>query len=119
MNHVEVKIVLRKNNIYLVEWTESGNPNRAWVTPDMVVSETSETAIVNNPSAGIPYGANFAEMITLFATPEDVDREFKRRGIWTIADLRAKPQDALAAIQSVYRVDLARVLQAAKMYEES
>lgn len=114
-----VKIILRKNNITLVEWTEGDQLKRAWVTPDMIATESGAVANVFNPSAGIPYGVNFAEMITLSATPADVDREFKRRGIWTIADLRARPQDAKAAIQAIYGVDLARVLQAAKHYEDS
>ena len=118
MNHIETKIIQRKNGIMLVEWTDQATPHRSWVTPDMIVEESGTTAIIDNPAAGIPYGVDFTRLIVLSTTPEDIDREFKRRGIWTIADLRARPQEAVGAIQAAYRLDLGRVLQAAKAYED-
>ena len=116
-NKTKTKIIQRKNGVLLVEWMYS----RAWVTPDMIVSQDDEIAHVINPSAGIPYGVDFAQIINeigMEASPENIDREFKRRGIWTIADLRARPQEAVSAIQAAYRMDLGRVLQAAKAYED-
>ena len=118
MNHIKTKIVQRKNGITLVEWTDQATPKRAWVTPDMIVEEAGTSAVVDKPDAGIPYGVDFSHLIVLSTTPEDIDREFKRRGIWTIADLRARPQEAVSAIQAAYRLDLGRVLQAAKAYED-
>jgi len=118
MNHITTKVIQRKNGILLVEWIDQGTPNRAWVTPDMIAEDSGASAIVDNPAAGIPYGVDFARLIVLSTTPEDIDREFKRRGIWTIADLRARPQEAVSAIQAAYQMDLGRVLQAAKAYED-
>lgn len=118
MNHVVTKIIQRKNNITLVEWIDGQTPRRAWITPDMIVSESGTEATIDHPEAGIPYGVDFSRMVVLSTTPEDIDREFKRRGIWTIADLRAKSNEAVGAIQAAYRIDLGRVLQAAKLYED-
>lgn len=116
---VATQVVLRKNNLNLVEWQENGYPKRAWVTPDMVVGQSGSTAMVEQPGQGIPYGVDFSRVEMLSVTPHDVDRELKRRGIWTIADLRARPNDAVGALQAVYGFDLARLLQWAKDFEKS
>jgi len=39
-------------------------------------------------------------------------------GIWTLDELVNNPNAAIAALQSVYRVDLVALLQAARNYEK-
>jgi len=114
-----VQIILHKNDLHLIEWQEMGKPHRAWVTPDMIESKSGKTAVVKNPGAGIPYGMDWTPLITLSATPEDFDRELKRVGVWTIQDLRDKPNEALSALRSVYGIDMAVLLQAVKALESS
>ena len=114
-----VQIILRKNDLLLVEWQEMGMPYRAWVTPDMVVEDRpkGKTTTVKNPGAGIPYGMDWSPLIQVNATPRDFDRELKRVGIWTVQDLRDKPNEARSALQSVYGMDMAALLMAVKAYE--
>lgn len=114
-----VQIILRKNDLHLVEWKEQDKPQRAWVTPDMIVSEDppSRSMVVKNPGAGIPYGMDWTPLISISATPEDFDRELKRVGIWTVQDLYDKPNEARSALQSVYGMDMAALLMAVKAYE--
>ncbi|HUW94629.1 MAG TPA: hypothetical protein VMW58_02485 [Anaerolineae bacterium] len=114
-----VRIILHKNDLHLAEWQEGGSYHRAWVTPDMFKSydKIGKSAVVTNPSAGIPYGLDWSRMVTLSATPRDVDRELKNAGIWTAEDLRENPNGARAALQSVYGFDMAALLMAVKEYE--
>ena len=112
-----VQIILRKNDLHLVEWRERQMPHRAWVTPDMIVSKSDKQAVVRNPRAGIPFGMDWTPLISISATPEDFDRELKRVGIWTIEDLRARPNEVISALQAVYGMDLAALFRAVKEYE--
>lgn len=114
---MEVRVVRRKNGLLLVEWQEGDLPKRAWVTPDMVLDDQESVAVVDNPSAGIPYGVEFWRLVEMAATPQDLDRELKRRGIWTAEDLRAHPNVVLSALQDVYGVDLAALYQAVSRLE--
>lgn len=115
----EVRVVRRKSNLMLVEWQDSEIPKRAWVSGDMIREDKGETALVDRPDAGVPYGVEFWRLFRLNkVTPQDVDKALKRRGIWTIADLRADPNAALAAIQSVYGFNLSALLLAADKYEK-
>lgn len=116
---VEVRVVQQERDLYLVAWSERGKSKRAWVTPDMVVTQTDNAATVYDPGAGVPYGVEWHRLIELGdVTPRKLEEELHRRGIWTIADLRNKPQEVVGAIQSTYAFGRAQLLQAAERYEE-
>lgn len=112
----KVTLIRSKGGKSLVEWVYGGKLRRSWVPMDEVHKEGEEHR-VERPSAGVPYGHNFAKMLTPSVTPDAIDAELKKRGIWTIEDLRANPNSALGALQSTYGVDLAALFQAADMYE--
>lgn len=115
----EVQVIRRKANLMLVEWIDSEMPKRAWVSGDMVIEDRGMTALVARPEAGVPYGVEFWRLFTTNqVTPQDVDKALKRRGIFTIADLRANPNVALNAIMSVHGFNLSALLQAAEQYEK-
>lgn len=115
----EVQVLRRKNGLMLVEWNEAATPKRAWVSGDMLRKDNGDTALVDKPQAGVPYGVDFWRMVKISkVTPEQLDAEMKRRGIWTLADLRANPNVALAAIQSLFGLNLSALLMAADQYEQ-
>lgn len=115
----QVVVIARKNDLMLVEWNHLGSPHRAWVTPDMVIEDKGVMASVRDPNAGIPFGMDWTRVGPLGVTPLDIDRELKRRNIWTIADLRARPNEVVGALQSAYGMDLARILTWAKEFEKA
>ena len=113
-----VQISLRKSGWVLVEWTDTeGKLRRAWVVPQ-TVKESGPSPLVDRPERGTPYGVDFSRLVTLSATSHDLDLALKRRGIWTLDDLRKNPQDVLGALQDAYGIDLAGLLNAAKLYEQ-
>ncbi|MFG0252982.1 MAG: hypothetical protein ACF8NJ_08930 [Phycisphaerales bacterium JB038] len=109
----------RKNGLSLVEWTVDGVPNRAWATPDMIETENGNTVTVLSPEEGIPYGVDFAEIVSTDVTPQMIDTELKRAGIWTYNDVVRQPERARQAIASAYGVNLAELLKAARRYERN
>lgn len=111
---VKCKIVSRKNNLYLVEFMGDYSLERRFIVSDMIIEDNGQFAIVDNPNAGIPYGMEWEELVSLGATPELIATELRRHGIWTYEDLINDPNGALGAIQAAYRFDLARLLRAAK-----
>lgn len=112
-------VISRKNGLTLVEWIVEGAPNRAWVTPDMIDSDQGRTATVLSPEEGIPYGVDFAELVSTDVTPRMIDVELKRAGIWTFDDVRQRPDRARLAVASAYGFNLAELLKAAQRYERN
>ena len=104
---VLVRIILRKNDLALVQWYVGNTPSRAWITPDMIVSENGDEAIVDSPEAGIPYGMEWSKMIELNATSKDLEANLRKQGIWTVADLREHPEGVRSALQATYGIDAA------------
>jgi hypothetical protein len=115
---IPVRIIQRKNGLFLVEWDEPNTLKRAWIDQELLVVDNGMVGEAYAPQAGIPYGADWSVMISPSVQPNDIDRELKRRGIWTIEELRLRPQEATNAIRDAYGVDLAALLQAAKVYEK-
>lgn len=74
----------------------------------------------DNPEAfeaGMPWGIPW-EAVELSASSQDLAAELRRRGIWSIEDLRQNPKGAMGALQATYGVDVAMLFQFAAKYEE-
>ena len=56
-------------------------------------------------------GLDWRNYVTVTATPEKIERQLKRRGIWTEADLRANPQGVRQAFQEVYAPDMKELIE--------
>lgn len=113
---ISCQVVRRKNDFILVSWEDGDSLEGAWVIPSMIVSEDKSTATaeVRNPREGLQHGESWAKLLpNPSVTPETIDRELKRRGIWTIADLQARPDVARNCLQRAYGVDLGALLRAA------
>jgi len=113
---IRCQVVRRKNDLLLVTWDEGERLMSAWVPPMMVEEEdqSKSEAVVRNPREGFPHGEDWTEFIPEpSVTPELIDRELKRRGIWTIADLQARPEVARHCLQRAYGLDLATLLRGA------
>ncbi|MEE9572774.1 MAG: hypothetical protein V3W20_07000 [Candidatus Neomarinimicrobiota bacterium] len=95
-----MKIIQIQGNSKLVEYIdEKGNYQRC-------ILPLEETDI----ELGIPYGLPFEEFVIHHLIPN----ELRKRGIWTLEDLRIKRNQALGAIQAAYGQDLATITQLAQ-----
>ncbi len=111
---IKVKVVQRRGESALVEWLDGEQQQRATVPATAVVhNQVAEDVLL----AGVPYGVPWADLVQLTATPDAVQAELYRVGVWTVDDLRRNPQLALGALQRIYGTDLAALMRAAKEYE--
>ena len=118
-NLISVQIIGSENGLVLVQWTNSLNlPQRSWISRESL-RQQGDKVVARNPEQGIPYGVEVWRLIEMKATPQDFDRELKARGIWTITDLRARPQEVVGALVATYGVDLGTLYQALGRYEKS
>lgn len=113
----EVRVVVRQNDLYLVEWLEDGAPRRSWLPASDVTQQKDGTTQAANPGHGVPYGDDFLHGVKLQATTEAVERELRQRGIWTADDALSNAPAVLGALQAVYGVDVAALMQAAVTYK--
>lgn len=113
-----VRLIRHEGTLALIEWFESGEPRRSLV-PKSEVAVTGDSAFCPHPEWGIPYGVKWSEWIELNQpTPQDLERELYRVGIWTPDDLQRNPQAAIGALMTVYGADLGALNQAAKSFRQ-
>lgn len=116
----KVQILQGSNDLVLVQWEDAaGILQRSWVAQNRLQNITGRNAEVENPSSGIPYGVEFWRLAKLNASPKVLDRELKNRGIWTAADVRARPNEVIGALIATYGVDLSALLLALDEYEKA
>ena len=114
VNAVVTKRIRVAQGMTLVEWKdENAIWQRYWVSPEMIISEVDREVTVDRPTRGYPFGDDLLAGFSPSVTKTDILRELRARGIWSIADLKANPNAARAAIQSAYGLDLAQLLQLA------
>jgi hypothetical protein len=114
MKKYEYKIVSWTGEAGLVEVVRNGAVERVTLPMAILNSELITEADID---AGIPYGLQFAE----FLTPANdivsrVEVALHNAGIWTLEDLTKKPNLVVNALQSVYRIETGRIIQAAETY---
>ncbi len=108
---MKVKLIGRKNAAALVEYTDNGQTKRVTVPFSVIKGDEVDRRQL---SYGIPYGAPWAELIKLSATPQLIEEELHKRGIWTAQDALDKPQDVIVAVHAAYGLDVAAVTRAAQ-----
>lgn len=115
----DVIVISHKNDLSLVEWTaQSGRIHRNWLKTKDIDIASDGTATTVDPGSGVPYGFDFARIIKMETTPQVLDTELKKAGIWTAEDLRARPAAALGALTAAYGVTLGSLLEAVAVHEK-
>ena len=108
---MKVKVISKHRQSALVEYTKSGKLQRVTIPfADIKDGEVSEYKL----RMGIPYGVEWAKLIKLQATSEDLQENLRNAGIWTGHDARTNAQVVLGAIQKTYGMDLGVLLKVAK-----
>jgi hypothetical protein len=99
---MKVRVVTRKDGWCLVAWTDAaGMPQRSWVVEDHTVADSWGEVEVEDPAAGIPYGFDFSQIPIRNISSVELCAELRRRGLWTIEDVKTNAQAAVAALLTV------------------
>ena len=78
---MKYRVISNKKDTSLVEW-DDGRLHRAYVPRAILDGEVSSDIL----SEGIPYGVDL--FVTACVTPDDLEDELHRSGIWTTEDVR-------------------------------
>lgn len=104
-----VKIIQEHKGSAVIEWVENGQYVRS-IIPRSELSG-NECAY---PERGIPYGLDFADLINVEVTPQDIQRSLNNAGIWTADDLLHRPREVQGAINAAYGAVLNNLLRNVK-----
>lgn len=104
---MKVKIVSQLGKSVVVEWVDDGMPRRCVLPASSVATEyVSEEELLRGVDVGVPW-----DEIELKATSRDLCAALRNCGIWTIEDLRSKPDVVVGVLQALYRVDYQTLLR--------
>lgn len=113
---MDIKVIRAKGDAVLVEWLANGRFFRGIVRREAVVDGRCPQ---DELDAAIPYGVPWAEIIgELNATPQQIEDELHRVGIWTAEEAHANPQAVLGAIQSAYGLGLAQLFTGLRKHQK-
>lgn len=102
-----VKIIQQSGTIVLAEWIDNGMPYRGIMPAEAMEGEyVSEDEL----DRAIPHGSPWEE-IELDATSEKLARNLRMAGIWTVEDLRKKPEIVNGVLLATYGVDYQTLLR--------
>lgn len=108
-----VNIIEYRGESALVEFVDDSKLKRAIIPASEVKDGKVDAEIL---ALGIPYGLPWEDLIKLQSTPERLADELRMRGIWTIDDMRRHQSAVFGALQAVYGIDLAALINAAENY---
>lgn len=115
---VPVKVVLYNGHAALVEWLEKGQAARGLI-PREEIRDGKAGADVLDASA--PYGVPWAQLLEkegVRTTPEAVEAELHRRGIWTAEDIEGNLGAAQTALMAALGLDIQRLLLVARQHRD-
>jgi hypothetical protein len=109
-------LITRRGEVGLIETVREGETIRCMLPIELLVGENIELS-ESQINAGIPYGLPFGEFLHLskFTGPL-IEKSMHNNGIWTLEDLRTKPQQVIRVLQSVYGIELASLIQQTEEY---
>ncbi len=110
---VNLKSITSTGNTALVEYSERGKLYRKYIPASEIKDEQVSVEVLET---GTDYGLPWEEIITLSGTPETMAKYLRANGIWTLDDLTKHPNIAIGALQTVYQLDLAALITAARSY---
>lgn len=103
----------------LVEYAEDGVPMRVSIKASSLITSKDGITFVSkdNLDTGLPYGVPWKYKLEISeVTPESVEIELHKAGIWTADDAIKNPSTVQSAIMSAFRTPLSDILKVAKQH---
>jgi hypothetical protein len=105
---MKVKLIKQHGQAAIVEYQNEIGIQRVVVPMGTIVNGEVDDAMLE---AGIPYGEPWSSAIQVHTTPETIETELHRRGIWTIEDARADPLKVREAALAAFGRDIQQLLR--------
>lgn len=110
---IQTTVIKRQGQAVLVQYVDDKGLVRRVTVPARTIRAGDMVEVVEL-QRGIPYGVPWSELLSIQVSPERLEQELQRVGIWTAADLLSNPNVAIGAIQAAIGVDLAALIRAAQ-----
>lgn len=107
---ISVKIIKATPDNSMVEFILDNILQRSIIPNDTIEDSKVDKAVLE---AGIPYGIPW-ELVELKASSIDLANALRKNDIWTCEDAMGNPNKIISVLQTVYKVDLAQILQVAR-----
>lgn len=120
---IQVRQVFRKKMATLIEYLEEGVPVRVSVPSSCLITSKDGTLLISkeNLDRGLPYGIPWKYKLKISeVTPESLELELHKAGIWTAEDVMKNPQAVKSALMSALRISMSDIQTIAKqnLYKE-
>jgi hypothetical protein len=113
---VHARLIAHKGAAALVEYIDGGF-KRCYIPLaefDAEKAQADEAVL----KAGVPYGVDWSRVELKQLDPLELDQELKRRGLWTLEDIREHPEQAHAAINKISNATRIALVEAAQAQTE-
>jgi len=113
---VKIKPIFRKKMATLIEYVEDGVPYRVSVQSSSIVTKEKDSYVPRHLlDQGLPYGVPWSLKLNInMITPESLEIELHKAGIWTAEDALKNPSTVQSALLSALRINLGDLLRIAK-----
>ena len=117
-SRVQVKIVSRKGDSAVIEYTGQDMPERAVIAHSMISEDSVEASDLEQAA---PYGVPLAKLLStkeLKLDPTRLQRICRERGLWTRNDFERNPTQLQAALLQELQVEVSVLIQLARDYDD-
>ncbi len=111
---VNIEVIRVEKDVALVQWIEDKRRKRGYIPVNKIDGDKVDESVIKKAK---PFGIPFADIIKLKASSQELEDRLYDEGIWTIEDLNKKSKFLPGILQSVYAVDMAALITAARNYE--
>ena len=111
-----VKKIGEVKNSVLLEWHVGSTVFRGYLPTKLYRDgeEVPESALQKAVMYGLPYERI---LTSISITSSEMANEFRKRGLWTSADIKARPQEVSAALIACAHASSAKIQTAVRDYE--
>jgi hypothetical protein len=109
---IPVRIINTVGETALVEWMVGADFVRGYLPKGVI--QANATISESDAEAATSYGVTWENYIRNSVSVKDIAREMRRHGLWTADDLRARPQEYMRIIQTLFALDVVAVFEGVK-----
>ena len=112
---IPVRVVSRKGNSAIVEYTDKGMLERVVIAHSVADSGTLSVSEIKDAA---PYGLPIGKFVSDKSLGMRLQMACRQRGLWTLQDFEKNPQFIQAALQEALSLDVGKLLEAARHFDE-
>ena len=109
-----IDVIKVTKDVALVQWIENKRRKRGYIPLSKIETDKADEKVLAKAK---PYGIPFADVVKLKASAQDLEDKLYDKNIWTAEDLQKHSRELPGILQSIYAVDMAALLTAARNYE--